>query len=93
MRGLVSGESPILDGRAVAGRKEDDMEGRSGRSQPLQLIPPDHEFKPQQQREAAEDRGANLIAEWSSPGPSFGWVRWRRAAMKRSEVTPDGRGQ
>ena len=28
----------------------------------------------------------NLIAEWSSPGPSISWVMWRRAAMKRSEV-------
>ena len=44
------GESPILDGRAAAGRTEDDMEGRSGRSQPLQLIPHDHEFNPQQKK-------------------------------------------
>ena len=53
------GESPILDGRAAAGRTEDDMEGRSGRSQPLQLMPLDHEFTPQQQREeaASQDEG------------------------------------
>ena len=44
------GESPILDGRAAAGGTEDDMEGRSGRSQPLQLIPHDHEFNPQQKK-------------------------------------------
>ena len=53
------GESPILDGRAAAGRTEDDMEGRSGRSQPPQLMPLDHEFTPQQQREeaASQDEG------------------------------------
>ena len=52
-------ESPILDGRGAAGRTEDDMEGRSGRSQPLQLMPFDHEFTPQQQREeaASQDEG------------------------------------
>jgi hypothetical protein len=53
------GESPILDGRAAAGRTEDDMEERSGRSQPLQLMLLDHEFNPQQQREeaASQDEG------------------------------------